>query len=647
MPDFEIKVDGDDSFGLGMDSFTQQSKLLSGEYAVSMNTVCRGGIIQTRPGSRALNQLVTGPGNNIQGFTAFTPTGATAPALVWCEGGFVYYSYAPYTSFAVIQNVQFSRNSKFIAWATCVQTTHYDAAGELQFLEKPRAVLVMQDGATRAAFWDGSTSRHLNPTQSPLPITQDGYDETPMGLWMAWSNNRLWVSRGTQVFASDIGNPLKFTESQYLNEGRAFYLPSDCTGMAETPDRQGLLCFTQETGTLLQSAIQDRTQWVSTKDFQKTVLPQVGCVAPRSIVQQYGMLWWYSARGLISLDDALKSYITSRLQPQDNEMIQPKYLMDSDVSIICGAAIENFLLQAVPTEGYKNNRILVMDQAPAGDEGPVGVWPSYWTGWRPVEFAKTIVNGKEALFVMSYGNTSLDNGRAWQLFTADKTDSGIPITSFVATKQHFFGDRDYKRFKYAEIELDGIVGPTALAVGVCGLRGAYQKVLEKDINALNGQVYPDSSYSDTTLIGGSRPQKRIVRTQDFPEASECNSDCVESSIRGLSDKAFSLLIIWSGIAGVSAYRIFSIFDPAPLQGLCEADETDENRLVTPGGCGELGLFSSNTPFETFYATARVTKTVAGLPYIGRSTQSSVISQVDAERRAVATAKYYINLSSGN
>jgi hypothetical protein len=240
---------------------------------------------------------------------------------------------------------------------------------------------------------------------------------------MVWSNNRLWVSRGSQIFASDIGNPLSFTEGQYLNEGRAFYLPGDCTGMAETPDRKGIICFTATTATLIQSSIQDRTKWLETPNFQSTILPDVGCVAPRSIVQQYGMLWWFSARGLISLDDALRTYISSQLRARDLEMLQSKYTMDSDVSMVCGAAIENFLLHAVPCGERRNTRIHVLDQSPSEDSGS-SVWPSYWSGWRPVEFTKAVINGTDYLFTLSEdydGRT-----RIWQLFTQDKTDGGIP-----------------------------------------------------------------------------------------------------------------------------------------------------------------------------------------------------------------------------
>ncbi len=656
MADQELKVAGDDSFALGMDSFTLPSKLLPGEYAVAMNTISRGGLIQTRPGSQPITSpLGGGPLVNVQGLTMFQPTGQTNPALVFAIDGLVYYTYPPFNSVVQLP-LQFDPDSKFVAWASCLQWTYYDADGILKNLDQPKAVLVMQDGNTRAAFWDGATARHLNPTPSGSDVTIDGFDETPMGLWMCWSNNRLWVSRGSQIFASDIGNPLKFTETQYLNEARAFYLKSDCTGIAETPDRLGIICFTSDSGDLIKSSIQDREMWLSTPAFQQVILPSLGCVAPRSIVQQYGMLWWYSARGLINLDDALKTYISSQLNTRDNEMFQSKYTMNPDVSTVAGGWIENFLLHAVPVASKLNTRIHVMDQAPLSDEGPIGAWASYWTGWRPVELARGVINGSDFIFMISKDYD--ENVRIWQLFRQDKTDGGMPITSFVVTKQEFFGDRDYKRFKYAEVELQNISGPTALAIGVSGFKGGFQKVGEKDLNSVNGQVYWDQLYGyQANDFAGSRPQTRIVRTIDMPPASECNSECIESDNRGLIDKAFSLMIIWSGIAGVSAYRMFSQFEPQDQgnQGICEDDETGENRLVTPSGCGIEGLFSIQTPFETFYShvTYNYTATLTQfdppiiLPLSLQAYASSIISQVDSDRKALARAKFLANQASGS
>ena len=638
--EIQPEVDGEDSFVLGCNSYTNPTKLTPGEYVIGMNIVCRGGIAQTRPGSRSILDI---PKGNLQGIKLFKASSGI-PHLVFAVSGKVYASAYPFESYYQLRNIQFGEASKFVSWAVCLQSTYYTPDGVLTYLDTPRSVLMMQDGATRAAYWDGTSSGHLNPTQSGTELTREGYDETPVGLWMAWSNNRLWVSRGGQIFASDIGNPLKFTETQYLNEGRAFYLPGDCTGIVETSDQQGIICFTANSGTFLRSSIQDRTQWLATAGFQQNILPNVGCIAPRSIVQQYGLIWWYSARGLINLDDALRLNVTSRLTVQDNELAVSKAYLSYDLSAVCGGTNENYLFHGVPYGNSKNTRIHVLDQA--AFEGNDNSWPSYWTGWQPVEFATGTIASHERVFTVS---SDLDGvNRIWELFRNEKNDNGIPITCFIQTRPLFFGNRDYKRFKYAELELCNIYGNVSLKVAAAGVKGAFQTVLTKEIASQVGQVYSDELYgSNEHKIYGSLPQHRIVRTIDMPSPSDCNANCIESDHRGLIDKAFSLAIIWSGEMGVSAYRMFSMFEPVVRNGTCETNETGQVNLINPQGCGSNEKFSTSEAFETYYASYTFTATNAeGKTSTKTCIQSSNISQQDADNRAIATAQWYVYTDLG-
>lgn len=643
MADDKILVAGDDSFVLGVDGYTSPGKLLPGEYIAGMNLINRGGIAQTRPGSVSILGM---PDGNLQGLTFFkTTTGQSF--LVCCVNGVVYASAHPFVSYSALPNIQFSPNSRFVAWSSCIQSTDYTPEGVLYYLDVPKSVLIMQDGATRAAFWDGTTSRHLNPTSSNQELTLTGFDETPVGLWMIWSNNRLWVSRGKQIFASDIGNPLKFTETQYLNEGRAFYLSGDCTGMVEAGNSAssgvsgypGFVAFTAENGTFFQSSIQDRTQWLSTAGFQQTILPNIGCVAPRSVVHQYGLVWWFTSKGLINSNAAANANLSSRLDIQDNEMLQSKYNLSYDLSGVCGCFNDNFLFHAVPNGSKENNRVHILDQA--AFESNANSWPSYWTGWRPVEFARGTIESQERVFCASQDYDG--KNRVWELFRPEKNDNGIPITCYLVTKQHFFDNRDYKRFRYAEIEMQGIEGAVAMNVSAGGLRGAFQTVMTKDINAVSGQVYYDSSYGvGANDFGGSARQTRIVLSQDGSNPSDCNNVCIESKERGLIDKAFCLLLIWSGVAGISAYRIFAQSERRAYNGICESNETNEPRLITPAGCGADSLFSDEVPWPTYSATATFTKLDSdGNPVSKTVTQNSLISQEDADRKAEQTAKWYV------
>lgn len=633
-PEPAVKVAGGDSWSGGVDSYSLPYRLDEGEVVMAMNCQVRGGMIRTRPGSETLFNM---PAGLLQGATLFRPASGIAH-IVFAVNGRIYVSQYPFTDYRRLDNLQFSVISPQMAWATCLKTTDYNSQGELIFLDNPYSVLVMQDGLTRAAYWDGTVARHLDPTPSYAEVSPPNRDETPLGLWMCWSNNRLWVSRGNQIFASDIGNPLKFTETQYLNEGRAFYLPGNCTGITEISEQQGILCFTAETGTSIKSSVQNRADWLTTPDFQKTILTNVGCVAPRSIVNQYGLTWWYSAKGLINLNDALRINITSRLDIQDNEMFYTKSNMSYRLQGVCGTYYENMLLESVPNGDKLNTHTMVLDQAPF--EGNVNAWCGFWTGWRPVEFCRGVVDGEERCF---FASVDFDGrNRMWEMFTSDHTDNGQPITCWAEFREELFGDRDYKRWRYAELELRDTYGDVYVMAAVAGLRGAFQPIMRKKIVATEGQVYADQEYGyQAHLLAGSRPQTRILKTNEDNKATECNNACVESQKSGLIDKGFTLLLSWSGVLGISAYRSFAQYDPSPIQGGCELDETSPN-LINEQGCGAKSLFTEKESFETFESTQTYTK--GDISYT--VTTQSLISQGDADNRALQAATYSVLVRLG-
>ena len=638
MADPDLKEDGCSYIALGMDSFTLPDQLSDNECVCSMNTTCKGGLYKTRPGTATIMEAPQGP--YFQGCTFFRPASGIEQ-LIFAVGGKVYVSNFPFKTYAQMVGVQFSVASPMIAWATCLQSTDYDPSGNMVTLTNPYSVLMMQDGATRAAVWDGSTGRHLNPTKSGMPngLTQLGYDETPQGLWMCWSNNRLWLSQGNKVFASDQGNPTKFSDAQYIAEARAFFLPDVCTGMVESADHSGVWAFTETTGTYFQSSVQDRTLWLNTLNFAQTVLKTVGCVAPRSIVTQGGMLWWYSAKGLISMDDAVRMNTTSKLDVEDNEMYATKHNMSANLSGIAGCSFETFLLESVPNGDRYNTHTMCLDQVPF--EKGQQAWCSYWTGWRPVEWCKGVIDGRERIF---FASVDFDGrNRIWEANLSDKTDNGGPITCFIQTKEHQFQSRDWKTFKYAKLQLMEIYGHTSIMVAVAGTRGAYQPILRKDISADIGQVYPGSLYGAAgPLIAGCRPQTRSIRTQDMPGIAPVNEAMVESDDKSLSDTAFSLLIVWSGAMGLRSYRMFAYIDPQGYDGTCEKDEVAP-RLLSESGAGSTTIFSQTSPFSLFTSDFTYTQKdpVTGKPVSHAAHATSIISQQDADIKANIAATNHV------
>lgn len=632
MPDPRDLTTGSSSLVLGCDSYTSPAELGDTEMIMGQNVVVRGGIVQTRPGSRSLFCL---PDGNFQGCTLFTPANGVAH-LVFAVNGKVYVSAAPFTSYRRLWNLQFSLTSQYMAWAICLKSTDYDNEGNLIFLDNPYSILVMQDGLTRAAYWDGSTSAHINPSPAPdnTDVAVAGYQGTPVGLWMIWSGNRLWVSRGNQIYASDIGNPLKFTEAQYINEGRAFYLTGPCTGMIEVPsgtgEDKGFIAFTENDGTLFQSYIQNRTDWLATPLFQNTILPNVGCVAPRSLITQYGLNWWFSARGLTNLNAAFRQNLSSRIDYQDNQMMASKAYLSPNLSGVCGSFFENYLFMSVPSADVLNRHTWVLDQAPM--EGNVNAWAGFWTGWRPIEWCRGIVNGDERVF---FGSIDYDGkNRIWEGMLAEKRDNGCAITCYAQLRDHAFGSLDLKKYDWSKFFLSQILGDVYLNVYVASTKGAYQLQKEYKIVATEGQIYMDQQYSESgTLMIGNRVQSRTIRTPSGQDDNECNSCGVESKQGNKIDYAFTHLLVWSGIMGVRAYQIHAHEEPDRNEGDCEEPETGP-RVLNAQGCSGLELFVDGEVFPTYTGVAEGTARLNNgtLAYI-RQERVSAVSQADADAKA--------------
>lgn len=251
----------------GVNSAIPANAIPSSQIAWAENVTNRGNVLQTRPGLRIREMLdVSGsplPDGNPQGFTFFQHTDLSIYAL-FAISGRVYYSKEPFMVYHRVPNVQFYDEAPIVTFKATKRGAKYEPGAGLQLIE-PYNVLIMQDGMTRAAYWDGEKSGHLDP--SP------GVRQVPIGLWMEWVGSRLWVATGHRVYASDILDPLSFTEGDYLAERDGFWFPSPITGMIQNAQSEALLVFTANTTSSLQSNIRVRTQWQQTPDFQKEILP--------------------------------------------------------------------------------------------------------------------------------------------------------------------------------------------------------------------------------------------------------------------------------------------------------------------------------------------------------------------------------------
>jgi len=360
------------------------------------------------------------------------------------------------------------------------------------------------------------------------------------------------------------------------------------------------------------------------------------------------MLWWYSSKGLLNQDDALRANITSRLTIQDNPMFATKANMSFNLSGVCSSQYENMLLCSVPYGDKMNRRTMVLDQAPVGpQESQTNAWASYWTGWRPIEWARGVVNGEARVF---FGSVDYDGrNRIWEIGTQTKTDNGVPITCNLITREHLFESRDEKMLNFVDAELCNIKDDVSFMISAAGVRGGWQVIGEKEIVSSQGQVYGDALYGEgAEEFAGTSPQTRIVKSQNYVSPNECNAICVESdSNSGLIDRAFSIMFSWSGILGINAYRVFAKYHVNINNGECSPNE-EGVRMLNSDGCGSLDRFDTDSPF-TEYASTRTFSQVnpqTSLVVSYQATATSIISQQDADRKAYLSARSYVESQIG-
>lgn len=642
--------DGQFSFIGGMDSYTNPERLAPNQYMYAENMVNRGDILQTRPN---YNQVFSLPCGNFQGFTMFTPTDGT-PQMVWAVDGIIYVSEYPYLFYRTLPNIQFYRNAKYLAWAVCQQKTTYNDKGELIVLNEPRAILMMQDGFTRSAYYDGSTNMHLNPSPSGV-VDADGEAVvlpntygTPIGLWMAWSGNRLWVSYKNQLYASDIGNPLVFSEQIYLSGFNAFALPEPITGLVEPYYGAPLIVFGASTRTFIRSNIQDREQWAFTSDMQLSEYG-IGCVSHRSIVRQYGNIWWYSLGGMVNLNQATQNLIDSYADYIDSPMIVSKSFLSPDLSGIAGVSFEKYLALSVPSHDTRNYHTWVLDQSDVQPgSGPLDTaqmsWQGVWTGTRPIEWGTMQLNGQARCFFASVDDDGVN--RIWEAFLPDRQDNGMPITSVFQSRFFSFaeqaGSDNIKQYRWNRVEMLEDSGVLDIMGSFCSTRGAYVKNLEKRIVATAG-TYAASPSSPTAIVS-YKPQERVVDSREItPTDTPCNQCGVEEQAPYYQERAFGIMLICSGRVGITGLRLFAEWgDWDKTDGECTPDETGPNSL-TIFGCEAKQAVVTEQPFETFVAVAEATaECVADQfgtgPTNGTGSAETIISQKCADKLALLRAE---------
>jgi hypothetical protein len=628
-------ADGDVTLRLGMQSAGDPETLPPGAVVRAYNAVRRGGVYQCRPGYRQRMLLPDGP---LQGFTWFRPTLGDVQ-LVFAIGGKIYFSLPPFEELVEIPGLRFSDRADRIFFARAEKSVQRQADGSLRLIN-PYATLIIQDGLTAPGEWNGAAGRHIV-----------GKDTTPVGTVMAWSGGRLWVANGRRLFASDIFDPLSFFEGDYIGPVGigAFILPGEITAVEEAPaaDTPFLLVFTEEKTTVFQSNVRIRALWPEVRDFQKVIFPEIGCVAPFSVISQNGFLWWYSGRGLVNLNLAQQTNVSGEIKVADTAMAYSKRRLGPDLSRIACGSFEGYLLVSVPYADRYNRHTWCADlqglDTVIAEEGPS--WDSYWTGTRPVQWQTANIYGTERIFHISVDRDG--KSRLWEAFTPDRLDNNSPISWGFETRAYLFGTKGPKQWKYAKLQCSEFWGDSHVKITWAGTtRGRYKQSCIKRISAQKGVLRASDILSaDTTRLFAFKKQSRYVSTEDTRQnqTDKLDSCGTESDRIDPVDYGFQLCVMCQGPGGIRTVRVFASAENDEMSGKCEKSEFDVRATRFDGAASSgdtlhdaLAKFLDNPPIE-FEACATVSAEHAGVTAIGTACEKSLLSQDAANDRAIAVA----------
>lgn len=634
-PSSRVEIDKS-GWAYGCDSYSSPLLPRDGYARWAVNAANKGGVWQTRPGfvTRMLFD-VTDTASNFyawwlaaglptiypQGMDWFVPTNGK-PYLVFAVSGSVWASQIDpngrLEAAFQIGGAAFSASAAQVTFCRTVQTqTIVDGVVEDC---AARNILIMQDGGSRACYWDGVTSGSLNPQKS---VTVDGsgntlfnagFNQTRIGQWMAWSGNRLFVGLGPQVWASDLGDPLYFTEELTLTSVPVINLGEAVTGLSDRGTSGNVnsqcLIFTAHEVYAVYSGVQQRIPdsaagypgWQGTPNFLSKIFAGTGCVAGKTIVNHRGLIYWLSAGGIVMFD-SINNVTSSQNMPAINtEEAYSNVLLGTNQVLACAGFYNSFVLWSMGA-GVSNGGVLGNQQTQVLDRQPLPqtadetfAWQGVWTGVNPVQWATLNVYGLTRAYCLSFDAGGVV--RIYEGFQANRADNGAQIPWSVETPLHLMEGGIFGRanFLYSRIFLQNLYGDLDMVWFWKGTRGTWHEILTKTVTATPGGLLADNALLPTYAPGTTNrkaltflPQVRDIlsRNQRGPEDG-CSSSKVEAD--GLaedgSDRAFAMQFQFAGRGALTAYRIAADDCTQDTEGAVSDSETGFH--ILPGeGCPEL------------------------------------------------------------
>ena len=339
-------------------------------------------------------------------------------------------------------------------------------------------------------------------------VSISGHSSTPNinGTWRVLGTGTTAFTISTPITNAGVGgfvvkaqegqesDLLRFTETQYLNEGGFLQIPSQMGSIrglsfmptGDTSTGQGELLVFGESGVSSFAVSVPRDLWKSTPGFQRVALSGIGLTSERSVVAINNDLFFRSL-------DGIRTYRNARAQ-QDGYNVTPISTemdivmdFDSESLLSAGSSVyhDNRLLFTVsPRENLDNvenepikvrpisfQGIGVLDFNSLGTSGEKqpAIFDGVWTGLEVLQLLTGITNRLPRCFIFSYDNVSNSNtlweNYPWALFDYPLGQSSKKIQAAVETRGYDFNSPwNLKKLERGDMWIGELSGDTKVNV---------------------------------------------------------------------------------------------------------------------------------------------------------------------------------------
>jgi hypothetical protein len=562
MPSLKV-FDGLTTQQEGMNAGTLASLIGENQFHMGVNITCRNGVVGTRPPFIEV-VLESGIPGAIQNIT----TGKF-------QGMYTYqYEDTTYIAFGV---------NGYVYLIDPIAGAIYDMSSgpglfnqyvdRLHFCQVEK-YLVVQDGISVPLIIEDTASRAAVQTPPDL--------EVPTGTIMAYCHGRLFVKTGVREFiAGDINQPatptavLKFSETEYLAGGGAFFTPAD---MGDITAMSWAQAFGEATGegplmVMCQRGICSYKVSVPRLNWQDMPIMRIepggnGCASEYCVVRMNEDLLFRSWHGiqdfkLLSVEAAthhrmtnLNTEVKPFLDLEDPQLIQFSHGAKFDDRFLytaIGETVTALDRSGEPSEDYRFAGLISLDFATFNGLASLGATlkPAYdgiWTGVHPMGLASGVFQYEEMCFVFGKDDNGFNHlYRLMDTLGNDKGNIPIECKFYTRTLSFMAYDKEYPRPvpQMHKTLLDASLWLVHLENAIAfALSAAPDNFV--DFQELS-TIRVNADMSD-----GGQPQVRAK----LPFPAFTKGACDRVSRRNINTGfEFQFLVEWAGVAQISKFMI--------------------------------------------------------------------------------------------